>query len=163
MIRTKSLFFLSLFYFFNLSIMHPLEGCLAQDDKVLRVIDLEQIFSKEQKDQLENLISDFYEKSKIELLIITTDSISDFKDITYYSDYMIGEFLKKSSNKDVILVAISKNLKQVSISTSKGNVTRKITNKKSSELIFENMIPFFKKNQYYNGIVSLLNELNKID
>ena len=123
------------------------------------VNDYEHIFTKEQNEKLEKLISDYEKLTTREIAIVTINSIEpydNFKDFStdLSNDWGVGKYKKDNG----LVIVFSKNLKELRIST--GNETEKIlTNEICKKIIDNFMIPEFKNGKFYTGIEKGLIEL----
>ncbi|MDY0103349.1 MAG: TPM domain-containing protein [Lentimicrobium sp.] len=99
------------------------------------------------------------EKTSIEILIYTTMDLKG-KTIKEYgmnlaSQYPVG---KKGINNGVVIV-LSKNDRQMQILSGFG--LEWILSDSLSQSILNSMIPYFKKQEYYNGLISALTSINR--
>jgi uncharacterized membrane protein YgcG len=129
--------------------------------KVLhRVIDLEDIFTRPEIDSLTNLCGDLSKSKSIFVYIVTIDDYFPDTDITDFSNRNREHWGQRGSfEKGNVMIAISKSLRQIRISTS--DISMKfLTDEKCSD-INKVIIPHFKEGKYFNGLVSGLNEIKK--
>jgi len=119
------------------------------------VNDYENLFSENEEKTLDSLISEFERKTSNEIAIITIDStnlknqeINDFT-LKLANYWGIG---KKEKNNG-ILFCISSQLRKIRIENGFG-IEKVLTNEKTKEIIDNNMIPYFKESEYYQGTLS---------
>lgn len=121
--------------------------------------DFENILNEEQKSQLDKKINDFNEKTKVEFVIVTTDSLP--KELLTLEEYAatIAEKWEVGKKKDNGLVlAYSKKLRSVNISTSK-ETQKVLSDQRCQEIIDQDMIPHFKKDEIFKGLESGANKI----
>lgn len=118
------------------------------------------ILSEEQEKSLENFLSDYQEKTSNEIAILIQDSLSEFVPIEYAVDvhrnWGLGS--KEKNNGALLIYAYDDRL--VVFHTGYGLegvlpdiVTKGITTK--------DIVPFFKKGEYYNGFVNGIDSIKK--
>ncbi|TDQ27534.1 TPM domain-containing protein [Tenacibaculum caenipelagi] len=123
------------------------------------VNDYEQIFTKEQNEKLEKLISDYEKSTTNEIAIVTISSIEPYDNINDFATDLSNDWgVGKSKKDNGLVIIISKNLRLIRIST--GNNTEKILTDEICKKIIDNtMIPEFRKGEFYTGIKKGLNKL----
>ena len=126
------------------------------------VNDYEKIFTDEQIKFLENLLNDYKKTLNREIAVITIDSIPKGTDFQQYA-IKLSESWKvgKDNNGNGLTIVLSKTLKSIRISTTDKTKHLYISDEFCNKVIYENMIPEFKKGNYYVGIIFGLNELIK--
>ena len=151
------------------------ETCIAQRTKSIRgidtslttgydkssdiyVYDYEGIFTNQEKIELSEAIIKHKEKTKKEILIVTTPSIGEFVDIQEYANNIGSIYSNEIKNENIVTIAISKNLKEIAIATSP-KAREILTNETCKEIIDKIIIPEIKKGNLYNGIWQGMNEL----
>lgn len=115
------------------------------------VRDLEQIFTKNQNEELEKYLSELDKESGKKILILTVPS----KD-TLNKDWKIGTGFTNSG----IIITISESLKDVSIGTAK-DTDKLISEKTRERIIKRNMIPEFENGNYSDGVKNGIKEILK--
>lgn len=125
------------------------------------VSDFEQIFSLEQRLELEKTLKNYEKESEREIAIVTVNSIEPYLDIASYSMDLANEWgIGKADKDNGLLILISSSLREVRISTGYGT-EKKLTDKICKEIIDQMMIPQFKIERYFEGVQSGLSELIK--
>jgi uncharacterized protein len=117
--------------------------------------DFEAIFSKDEEAKLNQIIADFEKETTVEITIITIDSLNvskeKFDELSLQIARTWGIGKKEKSNG--ILIAISKGHRQIRIQNGDGIVPI-LSNEETSEIIQNVIIPFFKKENYFEGTQS---------
>lgn len=123
------------------------------------VNDFEKIFTEDDIKFLENALSHYKENSNREIAIITIESIPENKEFDQYAIRMSANWnVGKDNDGYGLTVVLSKTLRKVRISTT--DKTRNyLTDEFCQKVIDQNMIPEFKKGNYYDGILLGINEL----
>lgn len=121
--------------------------------------DFENLLSTEEENNLEKIISTFQKETGNEIAIITINSIGKYTDFNKFAldlsnDWKVG---KKDLNNGLTIV-ISKKLRNIRINT--GNGTQNIISDDFCQMQIDNeIIPNFKKNDFYKGILNGLNNI----
>lgn len=123
------------------------------------VNDFDKIFTFQQIEKLEIIISNYEKSTTKEIAIVTIDTITPY---TNFKDYCTDLSKKWGvGKKDVdngLTIVFCKRLRQIRISTGYG--TQEILTDEVCQKIIENsMTPEFKKGNYYKGIEGGLMEL----
>ncbi|NIJ46631.1 uncharacterized protein FHR24_003126 [Wenyingzhuangia heitensis] len=114
--------------------------------------DFENILTKEERRELNNIISNFEKSSSNEIAIITINSIKPYTDIKQFTEDLSNEWgVGKKNKKNGLTILFSKNLRKIQISTGL-NTEKIITNEICKNVIDYEIIPEFKKGKYYSGI-----------
>jgi len=123
------------------------------------VNDFERIFTTEQKDKLENTISNFENLTTNEIVIVTIESIYPYKNIKDYSTDLANNWgVGKKGKDNGLVIVFSKRLRLIQIST--GNSTEKIlTDEICKSVLDQKIIPELKNGNIYGGIEIGLAEL----
>jgi len=128
------------------------------------VNDFEGLFSNNEEDSLESMLQHFEKETTVEIAIVTVDSNMVQKDrFNDFSDHLlkiwgIGKFAKKNG----IVICISRDYRQLFISTGAGIATY-MDDAEKYHIIAQNFIPAFNEYWYFDGTLSGLNELmNKV-
>lgn len=118
------------------------------------VNDFESLLSFEEKKELDSIIKVFNEESSYQIAIVTIDDIEPYgslKDFT--SD--LGNFwgVGEMDEDNGLIITVSKKMRNVWIGTGLG--TQKIlTDDKLKSVVDTQMIPYFKRDEYFEGIKS---------
>jgi len=123
------------------------------------VNDYDNVLTKEQISELENIIKDYEKKTTNEISIVSVNSIKPYKDISLYTTELAHQWgIGKSEKNNGLIILFSKTLRSIRISTGYG--TEKIlTDEICKKVIDETIIPEFKNGDYYNGIKNGIKEL----
>jgi uncharacterized protein len=159
--RSIAFYYLSVFIFFFTS-----NNLLSQESAFPKPIgyvnDFEHIFTKEENQELENIIADFENKTTNEIAIVTTDNIGDYTDFEKYAFDLSNEWgVGKKGKDNGMTIVFSNKLRKIRINT--GTQTGKIvTNEICDKIMNEKIIPEFKKGEFFIGVKNSLLELIKI-
>lgn len=123
------------------------------------VNDFEQIFDKNQIQELENIISDYEKKTSREIAIFTVKSIEPYDNMKDYAQDLSNRWgLGKEAKNNGLTIIFSSQRKEVRIST--GPAAKKIlTDAMCKEIIDNVMIPKFKQGAYYAGLKNGVQEI----
>jgi uncharacterized protein len=137
---------------------------LAEHDTIPRPVgyinDFEHLFTPGQIDTLDSLLHDFEQRTTIEIAVLSADSSLtmygnfDFFTLKTMSAWRIGK--KESDNG--MLIGISRSFRKIRIQNGSG-ITKVLPNADTKKIIDESFIPFFKKGQYYEGLLNGLKTL----
>lgn len=130
----------------------------SEETSVIYVYDYEEIFTKEEKDILSEIINKYTKQSKKEILVVTTPSIGDFSDIQEYANNIGSIYSNSVKNENIVTIAISKTLRKIGIATSP-KARESLTDKISLDIINEIMIPEIKQGFFYKGTRFGINEI----
>ncbi len=131
-------------------------GCMhspAQQDSIRGfVYDMEQVFTNDQKKELNALLGAHEKLTSNEIALVTTPDWGDFDSafdfgIEFGNAYGVG---KKATDNGVIIV-FSKHMRGTAIATGYGT-EKVLTDAYAQHIIDSLMIPQFKENRYYEGI-----------
>ena len=127
------------------------------------VNDYENLYTADQKAELTTLIDNFEKETSFEIAIVTIDTIrveeDKFEDLSLHiaKTWGVGKRFKDNG----VLIAISKGYKRIRIQN--GNGTEKIFTNEETQLVIDNyFIPYFKKEEYFNGTLSGLKEIMRV-
>lgn len=128
--------------------------------------DYENLFSNEEETKLNQIISDFEKETTVEIAIVTIDtfkvSSDKFEDLSLHIARTWGVGKKEKSNG--ILLAISRGYRQIRIQNGDG-ITPILSDEETLEIIQNQIIPYFKKEEYLEGtkagILKLIELLRK--
>lgn len=124
------------------------------------VNDFEEIFNDEQKKFLENLLDEYKETANTEIAVVTINSIPENMTFDQYAVKLSDNWkIGLENDKNGLTIVFSQHLKTVRISTTDKTRNLYLSNEFCQKVIDENMIPEFKKGNYYDGIILGLNEL----
>ncbi|HEY5371355.1 MAG TPA: TPM domain-containing protein [Hanamia sp.] len=124
------------------------------------VNDFEGLYDKIQEDSLESMIQHFEKKTSIEIAIVTVDSnmVSQdkFNEFTYrlLKIWGIGKIAKSNG----MVICICKDYKSIYISSDFGLDTY-LSDYDKYKIVNKSVLPYFKKNYYFNGTLSGLNAI----
>lgn len=114
--------------------------------------DYENLFSDDEETKLNQIIADFEKETTVEIAIVTINTFKvskeKFEDLSLHIAKTWGIGKKEKSNG--ILIAISKGYKQIRIQNGDG-ITSILSNEETSEIIQNQIIPYFKKEEYFEG------------
>lgn len=126
------------------------------------LIEIDSVFSTEQRKKINNLAKEIRTKNRMEILILSIDELYPDNEIRNFSnnklmEWKIGGLFEKGGT----IIVFSKILRAVSISTTE-IAMKYLTNKDCDNLIAEIMIPNFKNGNYYDRIYKSLIEIENI-
>jgi len=126
------------------------------------VNDFAGIFTNDEEQTLESLIEHFEKKTTIEIAIVTLDTnMVEKSRLKQFSDRVLKIWgIGKSITRNGILISICDGYKEVKISADVG-IDKYINESEELDLIRKYFVPYYKKNQFYNGTLSGLNALLK--
>ena len=114
--------------------------------------DYENLFSDDEETKLNQIIADFEKETTVEIAIVTIDTFKvskeKFEDLSLHIAKTWGIGKKEKSNG--ILIAISKGYKQIRIQNGDG-ISSILSNEETSEIIQNQIIPYYKKEEYFEG------------
>ena len=126
------------------------------------VNDFEHIIDNKTIDTLTFLISDFQEKTAVQIAVVTTASFSPHTTINDYATWLGNKWgigLKEINNG--ILVVVSSTQRQVRISTGLG-MEQLLPDQQCQEIVNTHMLPSFKQGNYAMGISSGVKEIMRV-
>ena len=129
------------------------------------VNDFENILTQEEEIELTRIIKEHEAKTTDQISVVTLKSIEPYKNIDDYSLYLANYWgVGQKEKNNGVLIALGKNLRKIRIQNGYGIVER-LTDEETKEIIDQEMIPKFKANDYYQGILAgvkaIIEELNK--
>ena len=114
--------------------------------------DYENLFSDDEETKLNQIIANFEKETTIEIAIVTIDSFKvskeKFEELTLHIAKTWGVGKKEKANG--ILIAISKGHRQIRIQNGDG-ILPILSDEETSEIIQNQIIPYFKKDDYFEG------------
>lgn len=129
------------------------------------VNDFEEILNEAEEKSLTKILSGHEKQTTNQIAIATLPDMENYTDFEKYcldlsNHWAVGQ---KDKNNGV-LICVSKNLRQIQIRNGLGIETI-LTNEETRHIIDENMIPSFKKGDYFtglkNGVEEIINELKQ--
>ncbi len=124
------------------------------------VNDYESLFTKEEVNQLDSIISDFKKQTTIEIAIVTFDTSATpkerFEELTFHIAHTWGIGEKDKDNG--ILIGISKGYRKMRIDNGLG-ISSFFSDEETKNIIDKNFIPSFKKGNYFEGTLNGLNAI----
>lgn len=126
------------------------------------LVEVDSVFSEEQSDKINELAAELRNKNRIEILILSIDELYPYNNIDEFSfkkmeGWKIGGVYEKSG----LIVVFSKKLKIVRISTTE--ISKKYLSDENCEKIIRDiLIPNFKNDNYYEGTIKTLLEIQEI-
>ena len=125
------------------------------------VTDFKNILSKEEEDQLTQIITDFEAKTTNEIAIVTVKSIAPYDDIFDYSlDLANKTFVGKKDKNNGIMIVVCASQRKIQIQNGDGIVS-KLSNEQTKVILEQNIIPEFKEGKYYIGLKNGIAEIIK--
>ena len=129
------------------------------------VNDYENLFTLEERHNLEKTLEHFEKATSIEICIVTLDSnmVSEdkFSEFSYRLMKIWG--IGKISKSNGMVICISKDYKRLCVTTDFG-IDKFITQYDKNRMINRDFVPYFSKNDYYDGTTNGLDAiLSKID
>jgi len=147
-----------------LTLTRPAQAADLSRDTIPRPVgyvnDFEHLFTPQQVDVLDSLIHDYERRTTIEIAVLTVDTSLtlpgnfDFFTLATMNAWGVG---KKGKNNG-ILIGISRSFHKIRIQNG-GGIEKQLPNADVKKIIDEAFIPFFRKGQYYEGVVSGLRTL----
>lgn len=124
------------------------------------VNDFEKIYTERQIEILDSIVRDFEKETTIEIAIITLDdSYTNKEEFDDYTFKLANQWGVGKKNKDNgVLIAISSSLRKMRINNGYG-IEKLISDNETKEIIESQFIPYFKKDEYFNGTESGLIKL----
>lgn len=125
------------------------------------VNDFENVFSKEEKAELTQIITDFEAATSNEIAIASIEEIGDYTDFNEYAFDLTNHWgVGKKGKDNGLTIIFSKNLRKIRINT--GTQTQKIlTDEICEDILYKDIFPEFKKGNYFIGIKTALLEFIK--
>ena len=125
--------------------------------------DYENIFSDDEEAKLNQIIADYEKETTVEIAIVTIDTFKvskeKFEDLTLHIARTWGVGKKEKSNG--ILIAISKGYRQIRIQNGDG-ITLVLSDDETAKIIRNQIIPYFKKEEYFEGTQAGLFEIIRL-
>jgi len=129
------------------------EGCIN---------DFEHIFTIDQKQELDSIITHFSNVTTNQIAIVSVKKYKPYESIKDLTTDLGNYWGVSSADKDNgLIITISKNKRSIWIGTGLGT-EKVLTNEIVSNVIDNIMIPYFKKDNYFEGIKFGLLELMEL-
>lgn len=124
------------------------------ENQIGYVNDFTDILTIEQENKLEKIFSDYDLISTNELGVLTIDSIAPFTDINKFGAAVLEDWrFGKDDKFNGLLIIISPKERQASIRFGSG-IQKYISDKEAKIIIDQVLIPEFKNENYYGGVVN---------
>jgi uncharacterized protein len=125
--------------------------------------DYENLFSNEEQVILDSIITDFEKETSIEIGIVTIDSLKSSKDNFYDLTLHLANSwgIGKKGKDNGILIAICKGYKTIRIQNGYG-IEKIMTYEETQEIIFNQIVPAFREEKYFQGTLNGLKEIIKL-
>ena len=122
--------------------------------------DYEDLFTDKEQITLDSLINLFENKTTIEIAIVTIDTIKTSEEKFDSLSLHIAQqwYLGKKDKHNGILIAISRGYRKMRIQNGNG-IELIITDNETKKIIDKYFIPYYKKEEYFNGTLKGLKEL----
>ena len=120
------------------------------------VNDFEDVLMSHQEIILKGSVESFDKETNLKIIIVTVDSIEPFKNIFDYSVTLANKIEFKC---DVVIV-LSKKLRQIEIQNN-DSVLEKLTNQETKNILENYILPEFKKDKYFKGLLKGIAEIKK--
>ncbi|AGC78032.1 uncharacterized protein LX97_03121 [Nonlabens dokdonensis] len=125
------------------------------------VNDYSNVLTDDQVSFLSDLLENYKKDSSRHVVLVTIDSMEPYQDIVNYGTDL-GNFwgVGTKEKNNGILIVFCKPCSQVGIATGKGTELV-LTNQICQEVVNKDMLPKFKNNLYYDGLLSGVESLLK--
>lgn len=125
------------------------------------VSDYEQVFTQQQIDTLTSIIKKHQDETTNQISIVTISTFAPYKKLSDYSLdlFKSWEIGTKEKNNGVAIV-FGKKMRQIRITVGVG-LEEKLSDRETKMILDFRVIPYFQKEDYYNGIKSGLLEIIK--
>jgi uncharacterized protein len=127
------------------------------------VNDFENIFTEDEENTLDSLISEYEKRTTTEITVITIPTSATDKDrfdeLTLHIAKSWGVGKKEKNNG--ILIGISKGHRTIRIQNGLG-IEKLITDNQTKQIIDQIIIPSFKANDFYKGVFNGIQEIKQI-
>jgi len=124
--------------------------------------DYEHLFTIEQKQELDSIITDFSNLTSNQICIVSVETYEPYESIKDFTTDL-GNFwgIGRADKDNGLIITISKNKRAIWIGTGLG--TEKVmTDETVKNIIDTKMIPYFKESNYFEGVKAGLLELVKL-
>lgn len=120
------------------------------------VNDFEDILKSYEEIIIKSSVESFDRKTNLKIIIVTVDSIEPFENIFDYSLTLAN----KIEFNTAVLIVVSKNLRQIQIQNN-DSILEKLTNEETKSIIENYILPEFKNDNYYKGLIKGIAEIKK--
>ena len=123
------------------------------------VSDNENILNDNSITQLTKLISDWRDRTAVEIAVVTTTNYAPYNSITDYSIALGNEWgIGQKEVNNGILIVVSTTQREVRISTGLG-MEQLLTDEMCQQIVNEKILPSFKNANYPEGIINGVKEI----
>lgn len=125
--------------------------------------DYENLYNDTEESILSGIITEFEKETSVEIAFVTIDTVKTskekFEDLSLHiaKEWGIG----KKGKDNGILIAISKGYRRIRIQTGSG-MEKVMTDEETEKIIYDYLIPEFRKDEYYEGSLNGLLEIIKL-
>jgi len=131
-----------------------------EEQQNISVYDYAKLLSDEERRQLQQKISKYYDSTSTQIVVATVDKVND--DIALYAAEWAQKWGMGQKDKDNgVFILLSNGDKKVTISTGYGTEPL-LTDAMSRRIIETQMIPYFKQGQYYQGLDAGVTAIQKV-
>ncbi len=124
------------------------------------VYDYAQLMSPEQRRMLEQKISKYYDTTSTQIVVASVNKVND--DISLYATEWAHKWgIGQKDKGNGVFILISKDDHKVTIRTGYG-VEHLLTDALSKRIITNDMIPYFRKGQFYEGLNKAIDDIIKV-
>lgn len=123
------------------------------------IIDNGAFLTEKEKSNLTQKIQSIKDKSTVETLIYTTLDLGDKSEFDYAMDLSLKYPVGNNGINNGIIILLSKNDRKLQILVGYG--LEWILSNSQTQLIVDQMIPYFKKGEYFNGINKAIDFINQ--
>ena len=147
-----------------LALVHPADAAASLQDTIPRPIgyvnDYEHLFTPQQVDFLDSLIHDYERRTTIEIAVLTVDtSLTLPANFDFFTQQTMAAWtVGKKEKNNGILIGISRSFRKIRIQNAAG-IEKVLSNADTKKIIDEAFIPYFKKGNYYEGMLNGLRTL----
>lgn len=134
----------------------------ASHQESFLILDMEEVFEKEEELALIQSLKEFERQTKSKLLIISVGNMEDFSDFDQYALHLLDKynFSQRVDNNGLALV-FSGSLRKIHLNTEMER--RKIVEDSVYERVIDDLvIPSFKERDYHRGIERSVSELLRV-
>lgn len=121
--------------------------------------DYGQLFTESQEAELTKILFNYNIETTRQIVVVTVNSISPYNNIQKYATDLGNNWGVGTANKNNgLAIVVCKPCKKIGIATGRG-IEITLTDEVCTEVIEKNIIPKFKRGEFYNGIKSGITEL----
>ncbi|MEI7801346.1 MAG: TPM domain-containing protein [Bacteroidota bacterium] len=126
------------------------------------VNDNENILNDSSIAQLTKLITDWRDRTAVEIGVVTTASYAPYDSITAYSIALGNQWgIGQKEINNGILIVVSTTQREVRISTGLG-MEQLLTDDMCHQVVYDKILPSFKKGNYPEGIINGVKEIIRL-